>query len=92
MMTCKKGRTGNHPGAGSIVSIVLGMCMMMLVSTCVRYAEVPGENLRDRLTVPRIFSDNMVLQRGKKVSIWGWATPGDPVSVRIGDEEWHGLV
>ncbi len=27
-----------------------------------------------------IFGDNMVLQRGKENTIWGWAAPGDKVS------------
>ena len=33
--------------------------------------------------VSTIFGDNMVLQRGKRDSIWGWAKPGDSVEVRI---------
>ena len=30
-----------------------------------------------------MFDDNMVLQRGKPNTIWGWATPGDVVHVEI---------
>jgi sialate O-acetylesterase len=37
--------------------------------------------------LPAIISDNMVLQRGKKVPIWGWAEPGEKVSVK-GSWEW----
>lgn len=33
--------------------------------------------------VSPIFSDNMVLQRGKPNSIWGWSKPGDRVRVEI---------
>lgn len=32
-----------------------------------------------------IFNDNMVLQRGKPDTIWGWSEPGDTVRVDIGD-------
>jgi sialate O-acetylesterase len=32
-----------------------------------------------------IFSDNMVLQRGKANTLWGWSEPGDTVRVQIGD-------
>ena len=32
-----------------------------------------------------IFGDNMVLQRGKPDSIWGWSDPGDTIRVQIGD-------
>lgn len=35
--------------------------------------------------VSPIFGDNMVLQRGKPDTIWGWSKPGDTVRVRIGD-------
>lgn len=31
-----------------------------------------------------IFGDNMVLQRGKLDTIWGWTNPGDTVHVQIG--------
>jgi sialate O-acetylesterase len=33
--------------------------------------------------LPNIFGDNMVLQAGESVPVWGWATPGDKVSVSI---------
>jgi sialate O-acetylesterase len=31
--------------------------------------------------MPSVFSDNMVLQRGKPVPVWGWADPGEKVTV-----------
>ncbi len=34
--------------------------------------------------VSPIFGDNMVLQRDKLDTIWGWSQPGDPVRVEIG--------
>jgi len=33
------------------------------------------------VTLPRIFSDFMVLQRRQPVPVWGWATPGEQVTV-----------
>jgi sialate O-acetylesterase len=33
--------------------------------------------------VSPIFGDNMVLQRGKPNTLWGWSRPGDPVRVEI---------
>jgi sialate O-acetylesterase len=39
--------------------------------------------------LPAVISDNMVLQRGKKVRIWGWAEPGEKVSVK-GSWQWFG--
>jgi len=31
-----------------------------------------------------VFSDNMVLQQGKAVAVWGWADPGEKVRVTFG--------
>ena len=36
--------------------------------------------------VSPIFGDNMVLQRGKPDSIWGWSDPGDTIRVQIGEQ------
>lgn len=33
------------------------------------------------ITLSKVFSDNMVLQAGKPVKIWGWASPGAKVEV-----------
>lgn len=33
-----------------------------------------------------IFGDNMVLQRGKINTIWGWSDPGDVIQVKIADQ------
>ena len=41
--------------------------------------------------VSPLFSDNMVLQRGKPNTIWGWATPGQEVSVQIGGHSAKGI-
>lgn len=35
--------------------------------------------------LPAIFGDNMVLQRGVKRQIWGWADPGEEVTVTFGN-------
>jgi sialate O-acetylesterase len=34
-------------------------------------------------TLPRLFSDNMVLQQGISVPIWGWGRDGDTITVRF---------
>jgi len=36
--------------------------------------------------VSTIFGDNMVLQRGKLDTIWGWSKPGDSVHVQFGNK------
>jgi len=39
------------------------------------------------VTVSRVFGDHMVLQRGIKVPIWGWADPGEKVTVEFAGQE-----
>jgi len=33
--------------------------------------------------LPRLFGDNMVLQRDKPIAVWGWASPGEKVTVHF---------
>ncbi|MCX7818705.1 MAG: sialate O-acetylesterase [Kiritimatiellae bacterium] len=46
---------------------------------CVAAAAAAGDMLR----MPAIFSDGMVLQRGRPIAVWGWASPGATVTVRL---------
>jgi sialate O-acetylesterase len=39
-----------------------------------------------QLRLPAIIGSNMVLQRNKPVPIWGWAAPGQQISVQFGDQ------
>jgi len=41
--------------------------------------------------VSPLFGDNMVLQRGKVNTIWGWSTPGDKILVEIGNSKASGV-
>ena len=34
--------------------------------------------------LPRVFSDNMVVQQKMKIPVWGWAAPGEQVTVTLG--------
>jgi sialate O-acetylesterase len=42
-----------------------------------------GSEARADVSLPAIFSDHMVLQRDQKDKVWGWAEPGEEVSVAI---------
>jgi len=33
--------------------------------------------------LPQIFGDKVVLQRGKRVAIWGWAGKGETITVTL---------
>lgn len=39
------------------------------------------------LKVHSIFNSNMVIQRDKPITVWGWAKPGQAVSVELGGEK-----
>lgn len=47
--------------------------------------------LQAQVRLPAIFADHMVLQEGKRDTIWGWASPGTRVSVRFRGKESHAL-
>lgn len=51
--------------------ILIGVNLMLMLSL----------NSSANISLPNIFSDNMVLQRNADVKIWGWAKPGEQVTV-----------
>lgn len=57
----------------------LAVCTMALLLTM---AGIASADIR----LPAIIGDNMVLQQGKEVAIWGWADPGEQVRLRL---SWH---
>lgn len=56
-------------------------------------ALIPLAPVRADVTVAKIFSDNMVLQRGRSVPVWGWGdAPGEKVKVSYQGREAAGVV
>ena len=43
------------------------------------------------VSLPAVFSDHMVLQRDCRTPVWGWADPGERVTVTLGDERKTGV-
>lgn len=41
--------------------------------------------------LPRLIRDSMVLQRDMRIRCWGWADPGERVSVRINGKKWQAV-
>jgi sialate O-acetylesterase len=48
-----------------------------------------GVQSASALTLPHVFGDHMVLQSGQPVPIWGWASPGEGITVHFGAQEKH---
>ena len=53
--------------------IVAFLTFFLLICTSATFAKIK---------LPSIISSNMVLQRNTSVKIWGWATPGEKITVR----------
>ncbi|HEX7317305.1 MAG TPA: sialate O-acetylesterase [Pyrinomonadaceae bacterium] len=53
-------------------TLALTASLLLLVLTATARADV---------RVPSVVGDNMVLQQGRKVRVWGWAEPGERVTV-----------
>jgi sialate O-acetylesterase len=64
----------NRSGTNRWVSWL--MVAVAVLSSAV-YAEV---------RLPKIFSSDMVLQRGMKIPVWGWGQAGEKVTVKLGDK------
>ena len=59
---------------------------LMMLSLVVLLAGA-GVILAD-VRLPAIIGDNMVLQQGGPVSVWGWAEPDEEIMVNV---SWHGM-
>jgi sialate O-acetylesterase len=52
---------------------------LTLLSTC--------SSAKAKVRLPQLVSDHMVLQRNANIKIWGWASPGEHVSIRFKGKE-----
>jgi len=43
--------------------------------------------VRADVRLPNVFGDHMVLQRDKPVTVWGWANPGEQITVGFANQE-----
>ena len=60
---------------------ILSLSVLLSIGLCC------GGAVAGTLKTHGIFSSNMVLQRDKPIAVWGWAEPGQKVSVQFGDEK-----
>lgn len=66
--------------------LVATVAVLLLAIDCSAVAQSPHETAAKPLPfVSPIFGDNMVLQRDKPNTLWGWSEPGDHVVVQIGE-------
>jgi sialate O-acetylesterase len=58
-------------------------CVLTLLGA-LSIAALPAADARADVKLPAALSDNMVLQQGVPLKIWGWAEPGEQVTVTFG--------
>ncbi len=39
------------------------------------------------ISMPHVFSSNMVLQRNLEIPVWGWASPGERITISLGEQK-----
>lgn len=64
---------------------LIGYGASLLLATSAIAAN-PSAPASPGLRLPVLFSDNMALQHGVAVPVWGWAQPGEEVTVSIGEQ------
>jgi len=66
------------------LSLLLGLLAALLVAAGATNAfAAPKDDAPPEFRFAKIFTDNMVLQQGKPIKVWGWAKPGANVSVTL---------
>jgi len=76
-----------------IVGMMFSLLSLMQADGQQRPREMPREDVVDvpaiseGLCVSNLFQTNMVLQRDKPINIWGWANPGEKVTVSFAGQE-----
>lgn len=71
-----------NAGTGIIIGIMAtGLFSLHAAEKMPRENVVSAPAIADGLCVSNLFQTNMVLQRDKPTSIWGWAAPGEKVTV-----------
>ena len=60
---------------------VCGWLLLLLVLTVL----ASPSSARAEVRLPHVFGSHMVFQRDQPLIIWGWATPGETVTVQLGD-------
>jgi sialate O-acetylesterase len=74
-----------------IYRVATAVALLLAINCSAQVPGVPETAAKPLPFVSPIFGDNMVLQRGKPNTIWGWSEPGDHIRVQIGHKTAKGV-
>lgn len=62
--------------------------MIIFIAGCATTPKtIQSPTLTAEVRLADLFTDHMVLQRDRKVPVWGWAAPGDRITVTLGEKK-----
>jgi sialate O-acetylesterase len=64
----------------------LRLSLISLFLLSIGASSVPAQQISP-LGIPHIFGDHMVLQSGQHIPVWGWASPGESITVRFAGQK-----
>jgi sialate O-acetylesterase len=74
-----------------ILKAIVAAELVILASCCAAAQDATATAAKPLPFVSPIFGDNMVMQRGKTNTLWGWSEPGDRIRVEIGGKNASGV-
>jgi len=77
--------------AAAAAGFLLAPCHCVIAQNTPGMPPMPPQAPKSLPFVSPLFGDNMVLQRGKANTIWGWSEPGDKIQVEIGSTKASGV-
>ncbi|RYG67404.1 sialate O-acetylesterase, partial [bacterium] len=69
----------------SFKMVLLASCLVA-VPVVLTPLTAQAQNAQEKPFLHALFSDNAVLQRDRKIPVWGWTTPGQSVFVKLDDK------
>lgn len=84
-LNVRRQRSLHIDGRCSISSAIAIQTCACLAAAGMWFAAAPPEAIAN-VRLPSIFTDHMVLQRQMPLPVWGWASPGEAVTVKIADQ------
>lgn len=61
-------------------------CHLAVAFCCLIGLSLAASTTRADVRVPQVLGSHMVVQRDKPLPVWGWAEPGERVSVSLGGQ------